>query len=63
MSKQAQEHRAAWNAQGFDEQYLDGYFRNTGFNQYPDGSGAQDAWQAGYDDWRADVAAGCEVRP
>jgi len=46
MGKQAQEHRAAWNAQGFGEQYIDGYFRNTGFDQYPDGSGTQDAWQA-----------------
>ncbi|ACB69126.1 hypothetical protein BamMC406_6724 (plasmid) [Burkholderia ambifaria MC40-6] len=62
MSKQAQEHRAAWNAQGFGEQYIDGYFRNTGFDQYPDRSGAQDAWQAGYDDWRADVAGGREVK-
>lgn len=55
--------RAFWKEAGYEQQYLDGYFRNTDYTEYPDGSGAQNAHAAGYEDWRNDVQAKCEVKP
>lgn len=61
--EQAMINRAYWKEAGYEEQYLDGYYCNTDWTYYPDGSGAQDAWQAGYDDRMEDARTGRYINP